>query len=182
MTYGNFPISLSDIKVAVLSAAGTYGTAIAVPGITFSIKPNLTSDKLAQFGKTARIASHVIDADVAFSGGGYPFDVLEAILGATVTTGGTTPSQEDSAPIAAGSLLPKFGLVGKAVAEDGGDLHLGCPVVRLTELPDWKMDGESNTFVKGEMKGLAVADSSGNLIYPLAHETEGDIDFTEIFA
>lgn len=182
VAYGNFPVSLSDLEIAVLTA-GSYGTPITIPsGMTLKIKPNLTSDKLAGFGKTSHVASFVIDANVTFSPGGYPFDVLAAILGATATESGTTPTAEYSGPVPAGELLAQFGVVGKAPAEDGGDTHFGLPIVTLTEMPEYTLDGEGNTFVKGEMKGLAIADSSGFVIYPLAHETAEAIDFDTIFA
>lgn len=182
MSFGNFPVSLSDIRVAALPSTGVYGTAVAMPGITMKIKPNVSSDKLAKLGKTARVATHVIDCDVEFDVGGYPFDVMAIVAGAAATTSGTTPDQKTSAPLAAGSLLPKFGIVGKSIAEDGGDLHWGLPEIKLTEFPNYSMDGENNTFVKGTMKGLAIADGDGYIIYPLAHETAAAIDFTEIFA
>ena len=183
MSFGNLPVSLTDLRVAPLNADGTYGTAVQDShGRILTITPNMTTAKVKAYGKTAAVAAIVEDANVALEGGGYSWDVLAVVAGATVTESGVTPAQEKSAPIAAGSNLSYWGVVGKALGDDGGDIHVGCPKVKLTKMPETKMDGDGNAFVTGNMEGLAIADDSGYVIYPLAHETAGAIDFTEIFA
>lgn len=184
MGFGDKPFGLTDLKVAVLNADGTYGTPVALPeGRKLVMAAKTVTSKLPGYlGATAAVATVVQDVEVTIDGGTVPKEFLAAVLGLTAETGGTTPDATKSLNLEVRKPFPYFGVIGVALDDDGGDTHFGLPKVKLTELPEWTAQNEDNLFVTSSMKGLAIADDAGKAIYLLSHETAAEADFTEIFA
>lgn len=184
MAFGDKPFGLKQLKVARLKADGTYETAVLLPeGRKLVMAAKTVTSKLPGYlGATAAVATVVQDAEVTIDGGTVPRDFLAAVLGLTVATSGTTPSQEKGLDLEVRKALPYFGVIGVAIDDDGGDTHFGLPKVKLTELPEWTAQNEDNLFVMSSMKGLAIADDAGKLIYLLSHETADEPDFATHFA
>ena len=182
--FGDKPFGLKELKVAPLNADGTYGTAVLLPEgrkLVMAVK-TVTSKLPGYLGATAAVATVVQDAEVTIDGGTVPKEFLAAVLGLTAVAGGTTPNQTKALDLEVKKALPYFGVIGVAIDDDGGDSHFGLPKVKLTEMPEWTVQSEDNMFVMSSMKGLAIADDAGKLIYLLSHETAAAADFTTMFA
>lgn len=184
MAFGDKPFGLKELIVAPLLADGTYGTAVVLPeGRKLVISTKTVTSKLSGYmGATAAVATVIQDVEVTIDGGTVPKDFLAAVLGLTVETGGVTPNGTKALNLEVKKPLPYFGVIGVAIDDDDGDTHFGLPKVKLTELPEWTVQSEDNMFVMSSMKGLAIADADGKVIYLLSHETAAGADFTAIFA
>lgn len=183
MAFGDKPLSLKLVSVAALTS-GSYGTATEVGNETkMTIKPNLISSKLAgRQGRTAAVATFAQDADVVITAGGLPWDALAVMLPITVTESGTTPNQIKKTKLGAGSNFPYFGAVGVTFDDDGGDTHFAFPKLKVTEMPEWELDGEGNAFLSGEITAVAACDDNGYIMYPVSHETAAAVNFSTIFS
>ncbi len=184
MAFGDKPFSLKEIKIAVLNADGTYGTAVAVPQARkLTVTPNMVTSKLiGERAKTAAVATVLQDCTLEMDAGGYTWDALAVMIGQAVTESGTTPNKTKRQNWAAGDNLPYIGVIGVLDDDDGGDFHLGFPKVKLTGLPAIEANGEEEAFVKEVIEMVAIADDNGFVMYPLAHETAVTGNFTAMFA
>lgn len=181
-TFGQYPVSLSSLKVAKRNSDGTYQTAVPVPGIKATVKPVTTTDELMELGMRKRVATMVIGVDVTMDVGGYPMAAIAAMSNASNAESGASPARVRRGKEAGRQLLPEFGLIGVAVGENGSDVHYGCPILTLTDLPEIALDGEKNAHVKVSLKASGVADEDGYAMYPIAHETAEAANFTTIFS
>lgn len=184
MAFGDKPFSIKEITVAALNSDGTYGTAVSVPQARkLTVTPNIVTSKLiGTRSKTAAVASVLQDATVEIDGGGYTWDALAVMIGTAVTETGVTPNQTKQQNWAAATNMPYFGLIGVLDDDDGGDMHIGFPKVKLTSLPAIEAAGDEEAFITNVMEGVAIADDDGYVMYPVAHETAEAANFTTIFS
>lgn len=180
MSFGEKPFALKNLQVAPLTGAGTYGTAVTLAnGQKLVVKPNVVSSKLTgYYGATKAVATVVVDAEVTIDAGGYDRTALAAMTGFTSQSSGGTLTQDWDAA----DNLGYFGVIGEADDDDGGDTWIGLPKVKLSELPEWTLQGEDNLFLLTNLKGTAIADSNNLIVRSVAHSAAATGDFSTAFA
>ena len=171
--FAEIAYTLTDCVVAAYNpTANTYGTPAALAhGQVVEVEPEADQDKLRSYGAYARGLSVLIGAKLKVKHGGIDFSVLAILTGMSNYTSGLTPNQVRTSDVDAGGQgLPRFGLLGVAATDDGGNLVVGLRNCLLDMFPKWTLDGEANKFFIGDTSGYAFA-VSGMLIRAKAHET-----------
>lgn len=161
---------LADVKVQNWASAGTYdGTitdimSVQMMGVTLQqVSAQLTGDD--RITGTAAIA---IGGQVQMRFGGINLDSLAVILGQSVST----ISSVDQLQIAGGHRMPYFGIIGKALAaEGGGDLWVYCPKAKL--MGDFQLAMlEYGAFAIPEVTVQLVDDDNYGVINLITHPTD----------
>ncbi|MFJ9754972.1 phage tail protein [Streptomyces sp. NPDC101149] len=139
--------SVQDAKIAALTAdpaggTATYDAVIDVPGIQeMSISGDVEVKTLRGDNKKLASNATISNIQVSVTHAKLSLDVLEAILGGTVTDSGTTPSQKSIWDLTGDTAtLPPFKLEGvtppNGVDIVGGDLHWVLHKLTLSAFPD----------------------------------------------
>jgi hypothetical protein len=119
------PYGLRDVKIIPLSTDGTTtGTAIDLPvAQTFSFSE--TEDFAELRGDDQVVASRGSGPtqNWELDSGGLPLEAYAAIAGGTVTTSGVTPNVIKRYRKLANDSRPYFKVEGRAINDNGGDLH-----------------------------------------------------------
>lgn len=175
--------TLTEIRIATYNIlTDTFGTPIELPQPQdFEVDPQADTDEIKAQGYLQHLLTVNTHATFTTSSAGLPFEALAIMAGLTNDSSGSSPNQERTLDVDAGSDgLPYFAIVGKMVGEQDDDLHIGLPVCKLDSVPSWSV--EQNQFVISEMSGRVIKRENGQMIYFLGHETAAAIDFDEIFA
>lgn len=120
---------LSDVKIAAWTSAGTYSTLVDVMsvqmmGVTLQFsEAQLTGDDAI----TAQ-AARAIGGRCQIRFGGINLDALAVLLGRATSTISSVVQQS----VRGGSRMPYIGIIGKALAEEGGDIWVYVPKAKLS--------------------------------------------------
>jgi hypothetical protein len=120
-------IDIDDCKIYPLStdssgSAPTYGAAIDIPNIVELTYNDETQSALAKGDAAVKGASlKTTHGKGKAKMTGLPLDVLQAMLGGTVTTAGTTPNQTATWSVSGGAFASYFKLAGRAAVAEGID-------------------------------------------------------------
>lgn len=181
---GERPAILSGIIIAAYTSPGVYGTPVSMgDSMRMLADPQADNDDIKSDGYLAHLLTVVTHAMVEFSGGGVEFDVLTILNGESTTTSGDTPAQTETMNQRVGLDLPYFGIVGRALGEDGGDIHVGFYRVKLDKPAPWEL--RQNEFVLSEFTGKAARETlaSVNKIGRYRqHETVTALDLTNFLS
>ncbi len=159
---GERPAILSGIIIAARTSAGIYGTPISMgDSMRMLADPQADNDEIKSDGYLAHLLTVVTHAMVEFSGGGVEFDVLTIVNGESTVSSGSTPNIQETMEQRVGLDLPEFGIVGRALGEDGGDIHVGFYRVKLDKPAAWEL--RQNEFVLSEFTGKAMRESLGSV-------------------
>ena len=162
LTSATRPFGLREITVVPLPS----GTAVKLPAAqTLSFKEALTSGELRGNDATVAIAAYLDKVEWTLEAGGLSLEAIKVLTGRTITASGTTPNQKNTVLARAGDTYPYFKIYGKAVNDDGSDIHVLIYKAKLTDglEGEWK-DGE---FFIQSASGVAVDD--GSKLYELVH-------------
>lgn len=119
------PYGLRDIKVATLDATGVKGTLVDLPSAqTMEFQEGTNTQTLR--GDDVVKAKRVTLDEVAWTieSGGISLEASVVMFGGTIATSGTTPAQLKSYTRLDSDAYPDFYVIGQAMSESGGDMHL----------------------------------------------------------
>lgn len=160
---------LNDCKIQNWASAGTYDGSITdvmsiqMLGVTMQqVSAQLTGDD-----RITATAARAIGGQVQMRFGGANLDSLAVLLGIAVGT----ISSVDQIQIAGGDAMPYFGIIGKALAEEGGgDFWVYCPKAKIVS--DFTLaQMEYGSFVIPEVTVQLVDDDSYGVINLITHPT-----------
>lgn len=175
-SYGAPSFGLSDVKVAAWNATNSYGTAVDVMsaqqlGGTLRVSAaELTGDDAI-----TATGSRPIGGEIRLRFGGVSIAALEVILGLTATSSVASPNAVKQLKVAGGERLPYFGLVGKALAEEGsGDLTIFYPKCKI--MSDIQLvNMEYGNFAIPELTIMAVKDDTYGVLSLIEHQASTSI-------
>lgn len=173
--YGEVAFTLKALQVAALSSGGTYGTPVALDyEQTLTIEPQADTQEIKSRGLLKKLLTVITHANLSFQEAKINEDALAIIAGMTSSTSGSTPNELTQARLAAGGAgLPRFGLIGRLVSEDGAGDLVGLPDCKLDTAPALTIN--QNEFVMQEVAGRAVANGDDKLVFTDFYEDESDI-------
>lgn len=170
--FGAPTFGLNDCKVAAWNATNDYGTAVDVPSVQMmGAVLRILSAQLEGDDQITATAARGIAGQTQLRWGSVSIAALEVMLGNSSTASGSTPNAQDHLKVSGSDNMPYFGIVGKALAEEGvGDLHVFLPKVKITS--DVTLASlEYGNFAIPEMTVEAVDDATFGLINLIEHET-----------
>lgn len=152
---GGPQFGLADCKVAVNNGNGTFGTPVDVPSVQLlDMQLRIEKSELTGDNRITATASRIVGATIQLRFGSIHLDVLEVMLGTAI---GYTYGDRDI--LIANKKLPRFGICGKAEAEEGGgDTHLFAPSCKIGA--NFSLKFEYNNFSIPEISLDAVGDEN----------------------
>lgn len=159
---------LADCKIAVWNSAGSYGTLVDIMSIQLlGVTLQQVSAQLTGDDRITATAARAIGGTVQMRFGGINLDSLAVLLGKAI---GTISSVEQIG-IQGGHRFPYVGIIGKALAEEGGgDFWVYAPKAKL--MSDFQLSMEYGTFAIPEVTVQLVADDSYGVINLVSHPTD----------
>lgn len=173
-SFGAPQFGIADCKIATWNSAGSYGTAVDVMAIqALNTTMRVVNAELTGDDTIVATASRPIGAQITFRFGSVNLSVLEVLLGISVTSSVASPNNVKKLRVAGGEKMPYFGLVGKALAEEGsGDFLVFLPKCRI--MGDVNLvQLEYGNFAIPELTVMAVADASYGVLNLIERETAG---------
>lgn len=174
--------AVNDAAIAQLSTdssgAPTYGTLFDCPGIKkVGLDFDLKNVELRGDNKRLDSSTIVIGCKLTFDHAKLSFDVINAILGSTITTSGTTPSQVTKITGKSVDVVPYFFFGAKTptagVDISTGDIHLQLPKLKIDKYALGFAEEDYQIF-SGEASGMFTI--SNDTLWQLAlHETAAAI-------
>lgn len=161
---------LSDTKVQTWASAGVYSGAItdimSVQQVGFTLQQ--ISAILTGDDQETATDTRSIGGSLQFRFGGLNLDGLAIILGKAISTISSVEQQG----LQGGHRMPYFGLIGKALAaEGGGDTWLYCPKCKL--MGDFQLAMfEYGNFAIPEVTVKCVADTTYGIYNLITHPTD----------
>ena len=149
------PFGLRELRVIV-----TTTNKALTPSQTLSAKEVVTAEQLE--GDDSIVAEHAFPTNVEWEieAGGIPIAAYALMTGRTISSAGATPTRTNTLTMASGDQYPYFTLLGRSVADDGGDVWVYLYKCKITDPIDGKF--EQGKFFTSGIKGIAVADSSNS--------------------
>jgi hypothetical protein len=169
---GSPQFGLADCKIALWTAAGTYGTAVDVMSVQLlGTNMDVVSAELTGDDQITAQASRAIAGTVTLRFGGISIAALEVLVGNTATSSIASPSNVKNLRINGGDNMPYIGLIGRAVAEEGsGDFLLYIPKARVMgNITIAQL--EYGAFAIPQVELRAVHDASYGIINLITRET-----------
>ncbi len=171
--YGAPQFGLADCKIAVWNSTDSYGSAVDVMSVQLmGAVLNIISAELEGDDEITAMAARAISADVQLRFGAVSLAVLEVLLGNTATSSISTPNEVKQLKVSGGDNMPYFGIVGKAIAEEGvGDFKVFLPKVRI--MSDVTLASmEYGSFVIPDLTSKAVNDATYGIVSLLEYEAD----------
>jgi hypothetical protein len=174
--YGAPQFGLNDVKIATWLATNSYGTAVDVMsaqqlgGTLRVVSAELTGDDTI----TAQ-ASRVIGGQIQMRFGSVNLAALEVLLGNTATSSVASPNAVKQLKLIGSDNMPYFGLVGKALAEEGiGDFLIWYPKCKI--MSDVQLVNlEYGQFAVPELTIMAVHDDTFGVLSLIERQTAAAI-------
>lgn len=158
-TFGQKPFGLRECKIK------TYGgsTWVALDAAqVVSVMPLWDSARLEGEDRIVAIGTRAVGAEISFDAGEICLDAYAVLTGGTVISSGETPNEIVYLDLKYDDDVPYFVLEGRAIADEGGDLHL--------MLPKCKIEGglggslKKGAFMLTSANGAAVHDGTAGYI------------------
>lgn len=138
--------AITDCKISKLTAdpeggTATYATAVDVPGIkSMEISGEINSSELRGDNSLLDQTSTIGSVSVSVEHAKVSLDVLNILLGGTVTDTGTTPNQASTFSVNNTSIPQYFKIEGKTPSNGsdfvGGDVHFVLHKCIVSSFPD----------------------------------------------
>lgn len=174
--YGAPQFGLNDVKIAAWNATNSYGSAVDVPSVQMmGATLRMMSAELTGDDRITAAAARAIGGQVRIRFGSINIRALEVLLGNTATSSVASPNAVKSFRVVGGDNMPYFGIVGKALAEEGsGDTLVFLPKVKI--MSDVTLAQlEYGTFAIPEFEALAVDDDTYGAINIIERQTAGSV-------
>jgi len=150
-----YPYSVRAASVAAFNrTTESYGTPVATTNIqSASFDPEHDTDSIRELGRRTRMLSVPMGATMTLTFAGFDWDSLAIMTGISSTDSGSGASAErDNKLVGGGSGLPYFGLILAMPADEGQEVHLHLPWVKLEKAPP--LDPEQNQFAIPEIDAM----------------------------
>lgn len=144
-----------------------YNTSVAIPNlISVSLDPNMVTDLRKAYGKTRGMISIMEDVEVGMNFTGIDFPSAAEMTGRTVTYSGTSGTRWTDGQ-AGGSGLRYFGFTCSIPADDGSEMHLLLPYLKLED-DIFGLTMEANKFATKEAtaRGMTLQLNTGVQLVP----------------
>lgn len=174
--YGAPQFGLSDVKIATWNATNSYGTAVDVMSVQLmGAVLQMVSAQLTGDDTITATASRAVGGEVRIRFGAVDLEVLEVLLGNAPTSSIASPNAVKQLKVVGGDNMPYFGMVGKALAEEGGgDFLIFFPKVRI--MSDLNLATlEYGTFAIPEVTAQAVDDATFGIVSVIERQTAAAI-------
>lgn len=173
--YGDPVFGLQDGKVGKWVSTGVYSTPLvdlmSIQMMSVAAEP-VTADLTGDDRITA-VATRLTMGSFTVRFGGSIMEVLSVVFGLTPTVTGITPALVQQMLLPGGQRFPYFGMIGQALAEEGGgDQLVFIPKAKVTS----SITLASNTygeFQTIEFTARAVDDEDYGLINIIRRQTTG---------
>jgi len=165
---------IDDAKIAPLTSDdGTsisYGTLIDAPGIqTISLSPSYVEKELRGDEKLMDVYTKLEFIEWSFTNAKLSLEVLEALLGGSLESTGTTPDVVDTFTLAGSDIPGYFKLEGQVKYTDAGDLHVILYKCKANSV-EFELQGEEYAVVTASGKALAT-DTDDKVLDIVINET-----------
>ncbi|MCX6786846.1 MAG: hypothetical protein NTU85_03495 [Candidatus Kaiserbacteria bacterium] len=163
--YAEQPFGLRDLKLT--NAAGTVQ--VDLPrGRVFKFTPRVISEEIPSYTGLDAVG-YLEGADWELEAGGISLEAWALLAGHTAAQSGSTPNRSYTVTGRFGEALPWFRCYGKAVTDDGGDVHVRLPRCKVVGAVEGQLaDGE---FWVTKCKGIAVDDGTNGVFVMVLNET-----------
>ena len=171
-TQGAPQFGLNDVKIALWTSTGVYGTAVDVPSVQMmGVNLDQITAKLEGDDKITATQAMAIGGTIQLRFGSVSLLALEVMLGNAITSSVASPNQVKQIKIAGGDTMPYFGICGKALAaQGGGDFHVFLPMVKLASQIQLA-NLQYGQFAIPEMTIDAVDDETYGVVSLITHQT-----------
>ena len=164
--YGDKPFGLRDIKVTNIT--GTVQADLPAAQ-QLSITPVMVNGELRGDDRLKAIVAIVDALEWALQNGGISLQALAIMTGQAATTTGSSPNEKTTLNLSAGDSMPYFKLYGKAIGDEGDDIHVKIYKAKCTSLSGQFQDGQ---FWITSCSGKAVDDDVNGVVDFVQNETE----------
>jgi hypothetical protein len=171
-SYGAPQFGLSDVQIATWLATNSYGSAVDVPSVQLmGAVLQVVSATLEGDDTITASAARAIGGEVRLRFGSVNIAALEVLLGNTATSSVASPNEVKQLKVTGGDNMPYFGIVGKALAEEGsGDFLVFLPKVRI--MSDVELATlEYGNFAIPELTAQASNDATYGILSVIQRET-----------
>jgi hypothetical protein len=146
-----------------ITVKGATGAPVKFPAaMTLTFKEVLTSGELRGNDVVVANVSFTDKVEWSVENGGISLEALSVMTGRAITLSGTGAAEVNTMSIKAGDAMPYFELRGRALSDNGGDLHSVMYKCKLADGFEGEMkDGE---FYIQSCSGVALGRDSDNKI------------------
>lgn len=171
-SYGAPQFGLNDVKIATWNGTNDYDDEVDVPSVQMmGTTLQVVSAQLEGDDEITATASRAIGGQIQLRFGSISMTALEVLLGQSATSSVSSPNEVKQLQIDGGDNLPYFGIVGLALAEEGGgDTQIFLPKCRITSDVQIAML-QYGQFAIPEMTVQAVSDGTWGIVNVVQHET-----------
>lgn len=121
-----------------------------------TVEDILTSGQLDGSGKIVSVITYRRGANVTFGVGGIPVAAFPMLFGITLpAVSGSTPNEKRTIEMPASADFGYFQLIGQSLGDEGDDVHIFLPKVKLTGGFGVNMT-DGNTFTAPSLSGIAL--------------------------
>lgn len=167
VTYGNAVYGLRDIKITNIGGTTQEDLGAAVSA---EFVPEVQGGLLPGDDAIKAILSFITHGTLKMSAGQYSSAAVAIMLGITLSTSGSSPSEVTELQIDEGQRLPYFKVYAQAYDEETGDLHLLMAKVKITAMPglsklangEWRMT---------EFEAACIDNGTNGVVELIQHET-----------
>lgn len=176
MTLGNsLPFGLRDVKLQEINPDGSVESTLVDLPVARTLSFSDTEDFEELRGDDKVVASHGSGATCEWDleGGGISLEAYAVMAGGLVTTTGVSPSQVKTFKKKVTDARPYFVITGKAISDNGGDLH----GIIYRAKADGSLEGEmaDNSFWLTSASGKGYANADDDVYDFVQHETAAEI-------
>jgi len=142
----------------IVGASPTYGSAVDVPGIAqVSMDPNIISAELKGDMRVLAKRGRIDRFNMNMTYGKLAMDVLEIVIGGTVTSSGTTPNEVQTLRFAGSLSLPSFKVAFQITDTDEGIGDLTVVAYKCQVTGGTLLNGQTDQFGQPTMQVEAIA-------------------------
>lgn len=138
-----------------------------------TVTPRFSTGEMMGDDSIQSLVSYIIGANFDFESGGIPLSALALMTDKSATLAGESPNQTVTLKWEAGDIMPYFKIYGKAIAEEGDDIHAKLFKCKLTTPPSGDFQGEN--FYINKCSGTALDDGSNGVVEFVQNETQSDL-------
>lgn len=166
--------AVNGARVATwLPGTETWDTSVAIPNLQgIMIKPVYDTDLAKIYGAGEHALAVFVDLDITMNFVGKDDPSVVAMTGRSSTSSGSGDSEQRTTLYTGGEDLSYFGLIAQILGQEGADLHLFAPRVKLQDDFGIEFDADSK-FGKSDIsaKGLRLR-LADNTLYPVLKAIE----------
>lgn len=171
--YGDKPFGLRDVKITNL--AGTTQVDLPV-AMTLSITERLRTGELSGDDQLQAVVSFSEAVEWELEAGGISLEAYALLSGRTVTTSGSTPTEQTTLNVEGAETFPYIKIYGKSIGDESDDVHV--LLYKAKVIGGFSGQFQDGQFFQNGLSGIAVDDGSNGIMDIVQHETAEDLPST----